>query len=144
MVRGLHFTDTTRLQERLWRVVFFPSLRHAPRRYLDGVRSRELESSCNYRDSRDRERGSYFLKGYDLTIYVEEKSSNTYGFWKLIHRFQIWVDIPVYFLNRIPSPDFIIINYLCWYRTMLIFISGNKTSVDSVFEIDCIRHEIYW
>ena len=52
--------------------------------YLDGVRSRELESSCNYRDSRDRERGTYFLKGYDLTIYVEEKSSNTYGFWKSV------------------------------------------------------------
>ena len=53
-------------------------------KYMDGIRARGLESACNFRDARDRERGTYFLKGYELTIFVEEKSSNAYGFWKSV------------------------------------------------------------
>ena len=52
--------------------------------YVDAVRARGSESSCNYRDAKNREGRSWHLKGYELTVYIEEMSSNSGGYWRSV------------------------------------------------------------
>jgi hypothetical protein len=53
--------------------------------YLDGVRSRVDEQSCRYRSAREREDGrSWYLQGYELTVYVEELTENDGSYWRSV------------------------------------------------------------
>lgn len=53
--------------------------------YLDGVRIRGSEQDCRFRSSRLLEGGrSWYLRGYELTIEVEEMSDNSGSFWRSV------------------------------------------------------------